>query len=204
MHFYYKSSCVSSPCVMGTPPPHESFPWASAVAIAVAYVLGWVQWHWSYLIPLFWVLVHTERRQLRFCWVELQRHAEARSAARAPGTESLYWALATLRAVWPMFEQGLSAYTQALMDPVLEACKPRSLGIFKIRIKRFSYGGAPREHRGDAPPLPPFSLSNVHVVSKTYSQSEAGRGVCVKMHGDFGFRFGEGGCLLLDLQVWEA
>ena len=107
---------------MGTPPPHESFPWASAVAIAVAYVLGWVQWHWSYLIPLFWVLVHTERRQLRFCWVELQRHAEARSAARAPGTESLYWALATLRAVWPMFEQGLSAYTQALMDPVLEAC----------------------------------------------------------------------------------
>ena len=108
---------------MGTPPPHESFPWASAVAIAVAYVLGWVQWHWSYLIPLFWVLVHTERRQLRFCWVELQRHAEARSAARAPGTESLHWALATLRAVWPMFEQGLSAYTQALMDPVLEACK---------------------------------------------------------------------------------
>lgn len=192
------------------PPFEPGVPWLSGLSVAVAFMLGSHGWHWSWALVVFWVVVYHERRRLSHVWAELRREADG-AALLAPsrGKDGTDWLNHTLRALWPVFERGMSGYVLSkLVKSMGDAGKVRigGLQLGEVRIKDLCFGW-PAE--GD--PLPPLYLISMQAVEKSEARGADGaRAVRVVLKADARFapptRAAGGakpGALLLQMKLLE-
>jgi hypothetical protein len=169
------------------PPFEPGVPWLSGLSVTVAFWLGRHGWHWSYLLVVFWLVVYHERRRLSHFWAELRREADS-AALLAPskGKDGVDWLNHTLRALWPVYERGMSGYVLSKLVKIMgDAGKVRigGLQLGEVRIKDLCFGW-PAE--GDA--LPPLYLTGVQAVEKSESRAPDGlRTVRVVLKADARF-----------------
>ena len=151
-----------------TPPVANGFPWHTALALALVYVLGVLGWHWAYGLPVFWLLIHMEERRWRRHWAVLQVEANT-AAAVSRDDETVTWINQLLRAVWPMYEPPVARYMIAKAQPMIDESVPRSLGVFAIHVKKFSFGRLEgQSRRGGMPPrFAPVICEKVRMISKS-------------------------------------
>ena len=94
-------------------------PWGLTCGLLAAYALGKADWHWCYLVALFWVVSSAEERRCRRVWADLKAAAFNSVAEGTKLNESAMWLNQLLRAVWPMYESGVANYFRGYMQPVL-------------------------------------------------------------------------------------
>lgn len=176
----------------------RDFPWRTAVGLAAAYLCAYFGWHWAYVLPLFWVLAHSDERRQRRIWVGLQHEATA-SAAASHGAESVSWINELLRAVWPMYEAGIGRWARARLQPLLDDSLPTGLGIHTLKIKSFSFGSVEPRRNDGRHRTAPFIFDKVQMVSKSVPDAKTIRWV---MLADIRWRAGVAQPLMvLDLQL---
>ena len=187
-----------------TPPWTSSdFPWPLAIALAVAYFVGAFGWHWSYVLPVFWLLYKSDEQRRRTNWAVLQVDA-ATVAARSRDDETVTWLNQLLRATWPMYEPPVARYLIAVFQPIIDAYVPRSIGVFSMRIKKFTFGNI-ESRRADRPHrLAPLIFEKVAMVSKSVDASSRDpkqhRIKCV-LQADVRWHAGSAPALVLDIQL---
>lgn len=160
------------------PAAFAEFPWHTALALGAAFAFGHLGWHWSYVLPLFWLLLNKDDSRRRRLWSMMKRDlVVGASAAREDRKddesvrgETVTWVNQLLRAVWPMYEPAVARWAQNLTQPTLNQYMPRSLGVFALRIKKFSFGSvsnsAARNRR-----LAPLLIEHLKMVSKSVDAS---------------------------------
>ena len=116
-------------------PPNVDFPWHTACALAAAFFLGTFGLHWTYVLPIFWVLLHMDERRRRKIWALMKRdliaNADAGREARKDDEgfrgETVSWINQLVRAVWPMYEPAIAGYTGISCSPTSTfTCRARS------------------------------------------------------------------------------
>ena len=146
------------------------FPWHIALALMATYLLASLDWHWAYILPIFWLLVHSDERRRRQLWTKLHGAASAGIAA-SKHDESVTWLNEFLRAVWQMYEPPLRDYAIAKLQTKLDANTPRSLGVTALRIKSFSLGAVEARRSDGRHRLAPAILERVRMISKSIDTS---------------------------------
>ena len=68
--------------------PVHDFPWRFAAALAGAYLFAYFGWHWAYVLPLFWVLVHMDERRQQNLWANMLHEATSSPPLRMEPSRS--------------------------------------------------------------------------------------------------------------------
>ena len=175
-----------------------NFPWHVAGGLVVAYLLSCFGWHWAYMLPVFWVLVHSDERRQQRIWAGLQHQAMA-DAATSHGAETVGWLNELLRAVWPMYEAGIGRWAQGKLQPYFDESIPSGLGIHTLRIKSFSFGSIEPRRSDGRHRTAPFIFDRVQMISKSVPDAKTIRWVLM---ADVRWRAGSAQPLmLLDLEI---
>ena len=153
-----------------TPASGYDFPWHTAAALIVSYAVGALGYHWSYLLFLFWLLVHADERRIRRLWAILQGEALV-AAAAVKDEETVTWINQLLRAIWPMYEQGVARYALGKLQPMLDQNLPRHLGVFAVGIKSLTFGTLEQRRADGRHRLSPLLFDKMRMVSKSVEPS---------------------------------
>ena len=185
------------------PPPAE-FPWHLVCALAIAFTLGTFGLHWSYVLPIFWVLHHMDERRRRRTWAVMKRDqiiAEAASRDVARKGETVIWLNHQVRAVWPLYEPAIAEYVKNKILPYLEYYTPRSLGVVAMKMKHFSFGTVTQPGSRRAPT--PLLIDSMKMVEKRVDASgpRDKHSVTFVLQADVRWLTGDTPSVILDIEV---
>lgn len=189
-------------------PPPAAFPWHTACALTLAFSLGSLGWHWSYVLPLFWILLHMDERRRRRVFAVMKREVivgveaarEARKGDISSG-ETVAWLNQLLRDVWRCYEPPIARYVQGKVQPYFDQYVPRSLGIVALYIKSFSFGSTPpRSVGGSSQRAAPLVLDQVKIISKSNETMSKDR-IHVVLQADLRWHTGSTPSIVLGIQV---
>ena len=153
----------------------RAFPAHTAAALIAVYLLGYLGWHWAYVVVLFWLLVRADERRLQRIWAVTQREARA-DAAAAGGAESATWVNELVRAVWPMYEGPIARWAIGKMQPMIDASIiGNKIGVKLMRIKSFSFGSVDQRRTDGRHRLAPILFDKVQMVSKSVEAAPGSR-----------------------------
>ena len=196
-------------------------PWGLTCGLLAAYALGKADWHWCYLVALFWVVSSAEERRCRRVWADLKAAAFNSVAEGAKLNESAMWLNQLLRAVWPMYESGVANYFRGYMQPVLSGYGGSSISgsvmgkidILQLNIKQLCFGAISERAAnsgGREQQLAPIHFSNVRMISKAFdvaSRDPSQHRVKYVLQTDVRYVSGDKGTFVLDMSLgpkWVA
>ena len=193
----------------------SSSPWGLMCGLLAAYGLGKADWHWCYLVALFWVVHCAEERRCRRVWADLKAAAFDSVAEGVRLNESATWLNQLLRSIWPMYEPGVANYFRGYMQPLLSGYKAPSIKgsvmgsveILQLTIKQLCFGavsgiGASSGDREQQ--LAPIHFSNVRMVAKTFdvaSRDPSQHSVKYVLQTDVRYVSGDKGAFVLDMSL---
>ena len=189
-----------------TPPGAEgAFPLHTAASLVAVYLFGYLGWHWSYALVIFWLLVCADSRLQSRRWAVLQREARA-AAAAASGAESATWLNELVRAVWPLYELPMARWATSRLQPLIDEYKPAGLGIKALRIKSFSFGTVDARRTDGRHRLAPLLFDKLQMVSKSVEAAPGSRDPRLQriryvLLADVRWHAGAAPALTLDIQL---
>ena len=184
------------PEVDSSRPPAAGFPWHLAIALAAAWGLGAAGLHWSFVLPILWVLLSMDERIRRKLFAVMKRELIAQKEDKMQ--ESVAWINWLLRAVWPMYEPQVSEYVRdkikLSIGSYLERYPPPR-GVSGLDVKKFSFGKLSYDRARRVAPLMMDAV-------KTVSKSDPTRSpIQVVMQADMNWHTGKATSVVLDIQL---